>query len=53
MLLKVIEDCIFELNHDIEMLEYTQNIYKDDVETTQAILRDRRAIDMLNEIYSY
>ena len=53
MLFKTIEDCIFELNRDIEKLEYSQNFYKDDKETIQAILKDKKAIDILNEIYSY
>ena len=54
MMLKVIENCIFELKHDIEMLEYTQSIYKNnDGKTSQAILRDKKAIDILSEIYSY
>ena len=53
MLLKSIEDCIFQLNQDIELLEATLNIFDDDKsETSQAILKDKRAIDILNEIYS-
>ena len=54
MLLKSIEDCIFELNHDIEILESNKTVNDDaKSETSQAILRDRKAIDILNEIYSY